>query len=185
MIQQKQMSGRNNFIDDLYRSAKCSSRAFSHAKTILESKLFNVFLELSDDEFLDLFSKENDNGLGKSYSDSVLKSTYNKFNLREDSYNSSIIKQPFILSGIQRKKGEPQTLGFGSFSFIRGGAITSTARAAIDVARFTQFLLTPRGITWTAKQVGMQRSQKYGKKFTPDFFSPPYSFWICTTSDSV
>ena len=111
--------------------------------------------------------KENDNGLGKSYSDSVLKTAYNKFNLREDSYNSSIIKQPFILSGIQRKKGEPQTLGFGSFSFIRGGAITSTARAAIDVARFTQFLLTPRGITWTAKQVGMQRSQKYGKKFTP------------------
>lgn len=112
-------------------------------------------------------NKQNDNGLGKTYTDKVLKTTYNKFNLKEDSYNSSIIKQPFILSGIQREKGEPQTLGVGSFSFIRGGAITSTARAAIDVVRMSQFLLTPRGITWMAKQGGMQRSQQWGKKFTP------------------
>jgi hypothetical protein len=110
---------------------------------------------------------QNDGGLGATYTDKVLKTTYNKFNLKEDSYNSSIFKQPFILSGIQRENGEPQTLGVGSFSFIRGGAITSTARAAIDVARMGQFLLTPRGITWGLKQVGMQRSQKYGKTFTP------------------
>ena len=112
-------------------------------------------------------TRENDGGLGTTYTDKLLKDTYNKFNLKEDSHNSSIFKQPFILSGIQREKGEPQTLGFGSFSFIRGGAITSTARAAIDVVRMGQFLLTPRGITWGLKQVGMQRSQKYGKQFTP------------------
>lgn len=112
-------------------------------------------------------SLQNDNGLGKSYSNEVLKETYNKFNLKEDSYNSSIFKQPFMLSGIQKEKGEPETLGVGSFSFIRGGAITSTTRAALDVARVSQFLLTPRGLTWVAKQVGMQRSQKYGKIFTP------------------
>ena len=110
---------------------------------------------------------QNDKGLGKTYTDEVLKTTYNKFNLKEESYNTWPIKQPFILSGIQREKGEPQTLGFGSFSFIRGGAITSTARAAIDVVRMGQFLLTPRGITWSLKQVGMQRSQRYGKKWTP------------------
>ena len=112
-------------------------------------------------------TKENDKGLGKNYTDDVLKTTYNKFNLKQDSYNKSIFKQPFILSGIQRKKGEPQTLGFGSFSFIRGGAITSTARAAIDLVRLGEFLLTPRGLTWSLKQVGMQRSQRYGKKWTP------------------
>ena len=111
--------------------------------------------------------RQNDGGLGTTYTDSVLKETYNKFNLKEDSYNSSVFKQPFILSGIQRETGEPQTLGVGSFSFIRGGAITSTTRAAIDVVRMGQFLLTPRGITWIAKQSGMQRSQRYGKKFTP------------------
>lgn len=110
---------------------------------------------------------QNDGGLGTTYTDSVLKETYNKFNLKEDSYNSSIFKQPFILSGIQRKKGEPETLGVGSFSFIKGGAVTATEKAAIDVVRMGQFLLTPRGITWVAKQIGMQRSQKYGKKFTP------------------
>ena len=112
-------------------------------------------------------TRENDGGLGTTYTDKLLKDTYNKFNLKEDSYNSSIFKQPFILSGIQKEKGEPETLGVGSFSFIRGGAITSTARAAIDVVRMGQFLLTPRGITWGLKQVGMQRSQKYGKQFTP------------------
>jgi|11_taG_2_1085331.scaffolds.fasta_scaffold01127_6 hypothetical protein len=110
---------------------------------------------------------QNDGGLGTTYTDEVLKTTYNKFNLKEDSYNSSIFKQPFILSGIQKEKGEPETLGVGSFSFIKGGAVTATAKAAIDVIRMGQFLLTPRGITWVAKQVGMQRSQKYGKKFTP------------------
>ena len=110
---------------------------------------------------------QNDNGIGKTYTDEVLKETYNKFNLKEDSYNSSIFRQPFIISGIQRKKGEPQRYGVGSFSFIRGGAITSTVRAAIDVVRLGQFLLTPRGITWSLKQVGMQRSQRYGKTWTP------------------
>ena len=110
---------------------------------------------------------QNDGGLGTSYTDSVLKTTYNKFNLKEDSYNSSIFKQPFILSGIQREKGEPQTIGFGSFSFIRGGAVTAATRAAVDVVRMSQFLLTPRGITWMAKQEGMQRSQRWGKTFTP------------------
>jgi len=54
--------------------------------------------------------RQNDGGLGTTYTDSVLKETYNKFNLKEDSYNSSIFKQPFILSGIKREKGEPQTL---------------------------------------------------------------------------
>ena len=108
-----------------------------------------------------------DNGLGKTYTSPVLKGVYNKYNLKEDSYNPSYIKQPFILSGIQREKGEPQTLGFGSFSFIRGGAITSTAKAAIDIARLGQFLITPRGLTWIAKQIGMQRSQRWGKTFTP------------------
>lgn len=110
---------------------------------------------------------QNDNGLGKTYTNEVLKQTYNKFNLKEDSHNSSIFKQPFILSGIQRKKGEPQTLGFGSFSFIRGGAVTAAASALIDVVRMSQFLLTPRGITWQLKQTGLQRTQKYGTKFNP------------------
>jgi len=112
-------------------------------------------------------SKQNDSGLGKSYTDNRLNELYNRYNLKEDSYNSSVFKQPFILSGIQKTNGEPERVGIGSFSFIRGGAITSTARAVIDAVRVGQFLLTPRGLIWSLKQVGMQRSQTYGKKWTP------------------
>ena len=112
-------------------------------------------------------TKDLDNGLGKSYTDSKLKGIYNKYNLKEDSYNTWFIKHPLILTGIQTKKGEPFNYGVGGLSFIRGGAVTAVTRAAIDVARIAQMLLTPRGIIWSLKQVGMQRSQRYGKIWTP------------------
>jgi len=122
-------------------------------------------------------SLQLDNGLGKNYTDSLLKDTYNgKTNksggnahglLKEDSFNTWMIKQPFIITGIQNGKGKEFNYGFGGLSFVRGGAVTSTVRAAFDVARITQFLLTPRGIVWALKQVGMQRSQRWGKTWTP------------------
>jgi hypothetical protein len=112
-------------------------------------------------------TKDLDNGLGKSYTDSKLKGLYNKYNLKEDSYNNWFIKHPLILTGIQTKKGEPFNYGIGGLSFIRGGAVTAVTRAAIDVVRIGQMLLTPRGIIWSLKQVGMQRSQRYGKTWTP------------------
>ena len=112
-------------------------------------------------------TRDLDNGLKKSYSSEVLKKEYNRFNLKEDSPNNWFIKHPLILTGIQRKKGEPSNYGFGGLSFIRGGAVTSTTRALVDVVRMGQFLLTPRGLVWSLKQVGMQRSQKYGKRWTP------------------
>ena len=110
---------------------------------------------------------DNDSGLGTFYSNSVLKDTYNKFSLKNDAYNRSPIKQPFIIRGIQRKKGEPQVTGVGSTSLIRGGAITAVERGLLDVARMTQFLLTPRGIVWAVKQVGLQKSQKFATKWNP------------------
>ena len=110
---------------------------------------------------------DNDTGLGKFYSNSVLKDVYNKFSLKNDSFNRSPIKQPFIIRGIQRKKGEPQVSGIGSTSLIRGGAITAVERGLLDTARMTQFLLTPRGIVWAVKQVGLQKSQKFSTKWNP------------------
>jgi hypothetical protein len=122
-------------------------------------------------------SLQLDNGLGKSYTDSLLKDTYNgKTNksggnahglLRQDSFNTWVIRQPFIVTGIQDGKGKEFNYGIGGLSFIRGGAVTSTVRAAFDAARISQFLLTPRGIVWALKQVGMQRSQRWGKVWTP------------------
>ena len=122
-------------------------------------------------------SLQLDNGLGKNYSDSVLKDTYNGLTnksggnahelLKQDAFNTWVIKQPFIVTGIQDGKGKGFNYGFGGLSFIRGGAVTSTTRALLDVARISQFLLTPRGIIWGLKQVGMQRSQRWGKVWTP------------------
>ena len=122
-------------------------------------------------------SLQLDNGLGRSYTDSILKDTYNgKTNksggnahglLKQDSFNTWIIKEPFIVTGIQNGKGKDFNYGVGGLSFIRGGAVTSTTRAVLDVFRISQFLLTPRGIIWGLKQVGLQRSQRWGKIWTP------------------
>jgi len=112
-------------------------------------------------------TRDLDNGLKKSYTNKVLKKEYNRFNLKEDSPNNWFIKHPLILTGIQTKKGEPFNYGIGGLSFIRGGAVTSTTRAAFDTARIAQMILTPRGLIWGLKQIGMQRTNTYGKAWTP------------------
>ena len=115
-------------------------------------------------------------GHAKRQSPSFLDEQYSKFNLKEDSFNRGLglFRQPFILRGIQRKKiskGEPQVWGLGGFNYdegaIRGGIVTSTVRALIDVARIGSWFASVPGILWGAKQFGMQRSQKFGKVWTP------------------
>lgn len=110
----------------------------------------------------------------KRQSPSFLDEMYHKFNLKDDSPNSlNIIKAPYILRGIQRKKiskGEPQFWDFGlgiDDGFIRGGIVASTTRALVDVARIGSFFLSAKGLLWGVRQVGLQRSQKYGKTWTP------------------
>ena len=132
---------------------------------------------LKDTPVLYKTSLQLDSGLGKNYSDSVLKDTYNGLTnksggnahelLKQDAFNTWVIKQPFIVTGIQDGKGKEFNYGPGGLSFIRGGAVTATTRALFDVERISQFLLTPRGIIWGLKQVGMQRSQRWGKIWTP------------------
>jgi len=101
---------------------------------------------------------------------------YSKFNLKEDSFNRGLglFRQPFILRGIQRKKiskGEPQVWGVGGFNYdegaIRGGIVTSTVRALIDVARIGSWFASVPGVLWGAKQFGMQRTNRFGKVWTP------------------
>ena len=110
----------------------------------------------------------------KRQSPSFLDEMYHKFNLKDDSPNSlNIIKAPYILRGIQRKKiskGEPQFWDFGlgiDDGFIRGGIVASTTRALVDVARIGSFFLSAKGLLWGVRQIGLQRSQKYGKTWTP------------------
>ena len=117
----------------------------------------------------DLLIREN--------SPSYLTKVYGQFNLRDDSFNPYplLFRQPFILRGIQRKNNkEPQKWGFGlsidsimGVDLIRGGVVTSTERALVDVARIGQFILSPKGLVWSVMQVGMQRTNRYNKVWTP------------------
>ncbi len=117
----------------------------------------------------DLLIREN--------SPSYLTKVYGEFNLKDDSFNPYplLFRQPFILRGIQRKNNkEPQKWGFGlsidsimGVDLIRGGVVTSTERALVDVARIGQFILSPKGLVWSVMQVGMQRTNRYNKVWTP------------------
>jgi len=117
----------------------------------------------------DLLIREN--------SPSYLTKIYGQFNLQDDSFNPYplFFRQPFILRGIQRKnKKEPQKWGLGlsvdsimGVDLIRGGVVTSTERALVDVARIGQFILSPKGLVWSVMQVGMQRTNTYNKVWTP------------------
>jgi hypothetical protein len=109
-------------------------------------------------------------------SPSFLDEMYSKYNLKDDSFNTGLglFRQPFILRGIQRNgisKGEPQSWsGFGvtfDDGLIRGGIVTSTARALIDVARISSWFASVPGMLWTSNQSQMQRTNKFGKLWTP------------------
>jgi hypothetical protein len=115
-------------------------------------------------------------GQAKRNSPSFLDLQYAKFNLKDDSFNTGLglFRHPLILRGIQRKgisKGEPQNWGIGGVTFddglIRGGVITSTVRALIDVARIGSWFASVEGVLWGAKQFGMQRTNRFGKVWTP------------------
>lgn len=107
---------------------------------------------------------------------------YNQFSLREEAYNSTPIKEPYILRGIQREgRIKNQRWGLGNFyasadagelpagaagavsylealdgGFIRGGISTALDRAIHDLGRIAKFQISPRGVTFAAKQIGLQ-----------------------------
>jgi len=106
-------------------------------------------------------------------SPSFLEKMYDKFNLKDDSFNTTLplTRHPLVLSGIQKKGGNPEDYGqFGlSFTdgFIRGGTITATTRAFIDTARIATWLLSPKGQLWSGKQAALQLTNKSNKIWTP------------------
>jgi len=107
-------------------------------------------------------------------SPSFLDKMYAKFNLRDDSPNYlNLLRAPYILTGIQRKKiskGEPQFWDFGlgvDDGFIRGGIVASTTRAIADVLRLGSFFLSVKGLLWGVRQFAAQKTNKYGRLWTP------------------
>lgn len=95
-------------------------------------------------------------------SPSAIDEQYKKFNLQDESFNTTYIKHPLILRGIQRKNNQSlQRWGFGigfDDGLIRGGATTVAERAAVDGLRLLKWVTSPKGLLWSAKQVGLQFS---------------------------
>lgn len=95
----------------------------------------------------------NPNNLQLRYNNPIL-------NLQGEQTPNSYIKQPFILRGIQRPgtKAKPQRWGFGigfDDGFMRGGIVTAVERSLVDVLRLGKWMLTPAGLGWNVKQLGL------------------------------
>lgn len=82
-----------------------------------------------------------------AFSDESINKQYDKFNLREESFNRSYIKEPYILHGIQKDGGTATT----PFPLLTG-----LDHLADDVTRISKFMISPRGIRFITKQVGLQ-----------------------------
>ena len=143
-------------------------RQFKSSKTTGATQRYNPesLYEATYESIGDIMEQRN--------SPSFLDEMYHKFNLKDDSPNSlNLIKAPYILRGIQRKKiskGEPQFWDFGlgvDDGFIRGGIVASTVRAVTDTLRMGSFFLSVKGILWAVRQFGSQRTNKFGKLWTP------------------
>jgi hypothetical protein len=94
-------------------------------------------------------------------SPSAIDLQYSKFSLRDEAYNPTYMKQPFVVRGIQRKgKETPQYWGFGARAgfddgLIQGGVVTVADRVASDTVRIAKWMASPKGLLWVAKQIGL------------------------------
>lgn len=71
-----------------------------------------------------------------------------------DRPNQDFSNQPFVTS----EKINTNIVDSFTDGLIRGGIVTATARSIKDVERITKFLLTPQGLGFLTKQVGLQAS---------------------------
>ncbi len=110
----------------------------------------------------------------KENSPSAITEQYTKFHLTDESYNPTYLAQPYIIRGIQRL-GDPNPQRWGGFStsfddgLVPAGTIAYAERIGADVARVAQFIASPKGLLWTAKQAGLQLSNPFTENDTRVF----------------
>jgi hypothetical protein len=81
--------------------------------------------------------------------------------------------EPFIREGLNFSLSDS---GFNSVTdaFIRGGAVFSTERRLEDQRRIGRFLITSKGLSFIAKQIGLQKSNpKISEPSLPSFSNSP------------
>ena len=88
-----------------------------------------------------------------------------------DRPNGEFSAEPFIKRGLDFGLDTINNITDG---FIRGGAVYSTERRFLDAERIGRFLITPKGLTFIAKQIGLQGSNpQVGAPSITGFFSTP------------
>ena len=88
-----------------------------------------------------------------------------------DRPNGEFSNEPFIKRGLDFGLDTINNITDG---FIRGGAVYSTERRLLDAERIGRFLITPKGLTFIAKQIGLQGSNpQVGAPSITGFFSTP------------
>jgi len=101
----------------------------------------------------------------KENSPSAITEQYTKFHITDEAYNPTYLAQPYIVRGIQRKGDpNPQRWGFNvnfDDGLVPAGVVAYGERIAADVARIAQFIASPKGLLWTAKQAGLQLSNPF------------------------
>jgi hypothetical protein len=134
-----------------------------------------------NNRYNDTTNKTSTIGLADTYTtNSPIDDIYNKVKVRSAAWNKNSFglatDQPFILRGIQRdNNSDPQY--WGAFNnpnmnvdtisdTPRGGLLTAIEREAIDKARIGKFLISPKGIFFAVKQLGLQASNPNVEGFT-------------------
>ena len=110
-------------------------------------------------KYQDVYGPLSTAGLADTYTkDSPIDDMYNIVKVRDVASRRAYAREPFILRGIQRNdNSDPQRFGPTITADIpRGGLITNVNRMALDVARISKFMITPKGLLFNIKQVGQQ-----------------------------
>ena len=88
-------------------------------------------------------------------SPSAIDAEYARYDLQEESFNPTYMKQPFIVRSIGRRWGFRTSPGAFDDGLISGGMTTAVERSALDTARIAKWMASPKGLLWVVKQVGL------------------------------
>lgn len=123
--------------------------------------LKNLYSDLSTSGYPNHTNSELNYGAGSPIFGGTFEQIGLKFNkgTAYDQPDSGFSSEPFIKSPIQDGFANVG-ITFDSLTegFIRGGAVTHAKRLATDTERISKFYLSPRGLGFLAKQVGLQAS---------------------------
>jgi hypothetical protein len=88
-------------------------------------------------------------------SPSAIDAEYARYDLQEESYNPTYMKQPFIVRSIGKRWGFRTSPGAFDDGLIRGGMVTALDRSVQDTVRIAKWMASPKGLLWVVKQVGL------------------------------